>query len=104
MKKFTDQIKFLAVVASLVLVTSGVIYAQSAGRDMPTFESFDLNNDGIITKDELDKARDLRAQERKKDGRGLRGPRNNYEFSEIDLNSDGKITKEEFEKHQLQSK
>lgn len=101
MKNLKTNLRIVTAVLFLSFLTATSAVAQSGrGYDMPTFEEFDLNSDGVITKDELEKARELRALQRSKEGRRLQGKRFNYDFSEIDLNSDGVITKEEFKAHQ----
>ncbi len=52
--------------------------------NIPTFENFDLNNDGYLTKKEMAEAR------------GNRSGRYSTPFSDIDTNNDGQVSKDEF--------
>lgn len=61
-------------------------------RNMPTFESFDLDDNGYLSESE------------KNEARGNRMGRNSTPFSEIDTNNDGKVSKEEFLKNQLKKR
>lgn len=100
MKSLVKYARVSFVVASLLLIVPSVASAQNMGRDMPTFESFDLNKDGFLTESEMAEAREIRAKERQDDGRMLKNSKNHYEFSRIDVNEDGVVDKKEFEDHQ----
>ena len=65
----------------------------------PTFSEFDLNNDGKITKSELDEARTQRIKQRADEGRMLRNAGERHSFQQIDINKNGSISKEEFILH-----
>lgn len=104
MKSLIGYAKLSLVAASLLLIVPSISSAQGMGRDMPTFESFDLNKDGTLTESEMTQARALRQEERKADGKLLRNDKNSYPFSDIDTNKDGLVDKKEFEEHQLQRK
>lgn len=104
MKSLVEYAKLSIVVASLLLIVPSISSAQGMGRDMPTFESFDLNKDGTLTQSEMNEARAIRAKERQEDGKMLRNSKNHYEFSDIDTNKDGVVDKKEFEEHQLKRK
>jgi len=65
-------------------------------RNMPTFESYDLNADGYLTQKEIDKARIQRMQTNASQGKILRNSGNQTKFSNIDTNKDGKVDKQEF--------
>lgn len=69
-------------------------------QNMPTFEEYDLNNDGKITQNELEEARTKRMTEKAKEGKMLRNAGNAPAFSEMDKNNDGSLNKEEFQLHQ----
>lgn len=101
MKSLVGYAKLSLVAASLLLMVPVVASAaQSMGRDMPIFESFDLNKNGTLTESEMKEARALRAKEREEAGKILRNKKNHYEFSDIDSNKDGVVDKEEFKTHQ----
>ncbi|MDY0123159.1 EF-hand domain-containing protein [Sulfurimonas sp.] len=100
MKMFSKHIRLSLVALSLLLVAPVGALAQNGGRNMPTFESFDLNGDGTLTESELDEAREKRVQERRDDGRMTRNAKNHYEFSRMDSDEDGLVNKKEFEDHQ----
>ncbi len=100
MRMFTKYMRLSLIAIGLLSVLPVVASAQNAGRDMPTFESFDLNSDGTLTESELSEARDARIQERKEDGRMLRNVKEHYEFSRMDSNEDGVVNKQEFLDHQ----
>lgn len=66
----------------------------------PTFSEFDLNNDGKITPDELEEAREIRMKKREDQGRMLRKAGEAHSFQQIDINRDGSISEKEFILHQ----
>jgi len=74
---------------------------QGMGRDMPTFESYDLNDDGYLTQNEMDEARAKRMEQKVSEGKLLRNSANQSKFSDIDTNSDGKVSKQEFTSNQM---
>jgi Ca2+-binding EF-hand superfamily protein len=74
------------------------------GYNMPTFESFDLNKDGVISAKEMDEAREKRMEENSSQGKMMRNIGNQPMFSEIDTNKDGNISKEEFLAHQTKQR
>ncbi|MFA5233283.1 MAG: hypothetical protein WC390_02705 [Sulfurimonas sp.] len=100
MQMLTKYIRVSLIAVGLLSIVPVVVSAQNGGRDMPKFESFDLNSDGTLTEDELNEAREKRVQERKDDGRMLRNAKEHYEFSRMDANEDGVVNKQEFLDHQ----
>jgi hypothetical protein len=100
MQMFTKYIRLSLIAVSLLSIVPVVVSAKGAGRDMPTFESFDLNKDGTLTQSELNEARVKRAKERQEEGKILRNAKSHYEFSRMDANEDGVVSKKEFEDHQ----
>jgi len=100
--------KIVASVVSLTVILSTTnIYSQSAGgrgmgrmQNPPTFTSYDLNSDGVITETEFNKAREARREARAKSGGMMRNTKNAPSFESIDTNNDGEISAEEFSKHQ----
>jgi len=71
-------------------------------QNMPTFEEYDLNNDGKITESELEEARTKRMNEKAKEGKMLRNAGNAPAFSQMDKNNDGSLNREEFQLHQTE--
>lgn len=69
-------------------------------RTQPTFEEYDLNNDGKITQSELEEARAKRRAQKAKEGKMLRNAANAPAFAEMDKNKDGSLDREEFRLHQ----
>lgn len=100
MQILTKYVRLSLIAVSLLSIVPVVASAQNSGRDMPTFENFDLNSDGTLTESELGEAREKRVQERKNDGRMLRNTKWHYEFSRMDANEDGVVNKQEFLDHQ----
>ncbi len=72
------------------------------GRNMPTFESFDLNSDGKVDAKEFDDARTKRMTERAESGKMMKNAGNAPAFTQIDTDKDGLMSKEEFGHHQQQ--
>ena len=75
---------------------------QNYMRDMPTFEQYDLNNDGKVTKNELEEARTKRMTQKAKEGKMLRNAGNAPAFTDMDKNNDGSLNPEEFRLHQTE--
>ena len=74
----------------------GMGQGQGMGRNMPTFEEFDLDKNGYLHKEEFIEARTKRITQRAKEGRMMRGLSNMMEFEDFDKDADGKITPDEF--------
>ena len=72
------------------------------GRNMPRFAEFDLNGDGVMSRDEYIDARNQRISERVKQGYRMRGLKNTRPFSDIDLDGDGVVNESEFLQMQAQ--
>ncbi|WP_419771407.1 MAG: EF-hand domain-containing protein [Candidatus Marinarcus sp.] len=72
--------------------------------NMPTFESFDANNDGSITPAELDHARATRMEQKASQGKMMKNAGNQPAFADIDTNNDGVISKDEFLANQMRKK
>ena len=70
------------------------------GYNMPRYEAFDLNGDGVVIKDEFIEARGQRVAQRAKEGRMMRGLADMPSFEDIDTDGDGKLSREEFAAHQ----
>jgi len=78
----------------------GMGMGQNCMKNKPTFAEFDLNNDGGITKKELEEARAKRMNQKAKEGKMLRNAGNAPAFSTMDINKDGILDQEEFRLHQ----
>lgn len=74
------------------------------GRNMPTFESYDLNGDGALSETEMDEARAKRMEEKASQGKMLKNSGNQTKFSDIDANGDGAVSKEEFIANQMKKR
>ena len=74
------------------------------GMNMPAFEDFDLNNDGLINSKEMEKAREKRMEQNASDGKMMKNINNQPTFSDLDINKDGNINKEEFLTHQMKQR
>ncbi|MDD4328317.1 MAG: EF-hand domain-containing protein [Aliarcobacter sp.] len=104
----------LVVIGSLSALTSAVVAQElpnnqsnrgmGQGFNMPNFEDFDLNKDGMINAKEMDEAREKRMAEKSSEGRMMKNVGNQPTFSEIDTNKDGNINKEEFLAHQIKQR
>ena len=80
------------------------VQGMGQGYNMPTFESFDLNNDGVVSAKEMDEAREKRMEDNASQGKMMRNIGNQPAFSDIDTNKDENISKEEFQSHQMKQK
>jgi Ca2+-binding EF-hand superfamily protein len=85
---------------TIAVLFLGTLLVAGMGYNMPSFNSFDLNNDGTITQKEFESARAAKMQKQADEGRMLRNAANAPSFSNIDTNGDGVIDKAEFTKHQ----
>lgn len=70
------------------------------GRNMPRFSDFDLNNDGVLHKDEFYEARAKRMYMRADQGFPMKNAASAPPFEDVDTNADGKVSKQEFASHQ----
>jgi Ca2+-binding EF-hand superfamily protein len=75
---------------------------QNCMKNLPTFEQYDLNNDGKITQSELEEARAKRMSQKSQEGKMLRNAGNAPAFSTMDKNNDGILNQEEFRLHQTE--
>ncbi len=66
------------------------------GRNMPTFEEFDLDGSGYLDEKEFIEARTKRISARAQEGRMMRGLSNMMEFKDFDQDGDGKVMPDEF--------
>ena len=79
---------------------SGMGKGRNCMKNLPTFAQYDLNNDGKITQNELEKAREKRMNQKTKEGKMLRNAGNAPAFTDMDKNKDGSLNQEEFRLHQ----
>ncbi|MCK5110488.1 MAG: EF-hand domain-containing protein [Arcobacteraceae bacterium] len=77
---------------------------QGMRRNMPTFESYDLNGDGYLTSNEMNEARAQRMQQQASQGKMMRNSGNQTKFSDIDRNNDGRVNKQEFIANQMRKR
>ncbi len=70
------------------------------GRNMPAFSDFDLNNDGVLHKEEFYEARAKRMYLRADEGFPMKNAASAPAFEDVDSNGDGKVTQKEFAAHQ----
>lgn len=66
---------------------------------VPMFETYDVNNDGVISEQEFNETRAMRIQTRAAEGRALRNMSNMPAFEDVDLDGNGAIDRDEFFKH-----
>ena len=71
-------------------------------KQQPTFDQYDLNNDGKITPKELEEARAKRMSQKAKEGKMLRNAGKAPAFADMDKNKDGSLNQEEFRLHQTE--
>lgn len=77
---------------------------QGKGRNIPTFESYDLNADGHLTQNEMNEARAKRMKEKASQGKLLRNSANQTKFSDIDIDGNSKVSKQEFISNQMRKR
>ncbi|MEA3491860.1 MAG: EF-hand domain-containing protein [Campylobacterota bacterium] len=70
------------------------------GRNMSTYQEFDINKDGKVSKKEFDEARTKRMTARANEGRAMRNAGNAPAFSAVDTDKDGYMSREEFQVYQ----
>lgn len=75
---------------------------QKCMNSLPTFEQYDLNNDGKIIESELEEARAKRMSQKAEEGKMLRNAKNAPAFADMDKNKDKSLDKEEFTLHQAE--
>lgn len=83
----------------IVLFASSLLVAKM-GYNMPSFNDFDANKDGKITKSEFETFQQNRMMQKAKEGKMMRNAGNAPTFSDIDANSDGVVDMSEFKMHQ----
>ncbi|MCW8956866.1 MAG: EF-hand domain-containing protein, partial [Gammaproteobacteria bacterium] len=79
----------------------GMGQGMGRGRNMPEFSEFDLNNDGVLHKEEFYEARAKRMYLRADEGFPMKNAASAPSFEDVDTDNDGKVTQEEFAAHQL---
>lgn len=98
------KVASLILVAAVAVMVSTPSLAQDAprgmGKNMPTFEDFDLDGDGRITEEEFNKLRSERIARHAEEGRPMKNMANAPSFADIDTNADGGVSREELGAHQ----
>ncbi len=70
------------------------------GANMPVFNDFDTDGNGVLTQTEYKNAHQARMQKQEKAGKMMRNAGNAPAFKDIDTNNDGSVTPAEFRNHQ----
>ena len=73
---------------------------KSGMKNRPKFATFDLNKDGYITKDELEKVRAIKRLQNSSAGKMMKNANKAPSFESMDANNDGKISPKEFKTFQ----
>lgn len=94
--------KTLRIAAMSVAVCSFLVAQNLPNRGPIPFNSFDVNNDGVITSEEFYKVRNDKMTQMAKQNMPMRNAANAPIFESMDKNKDGKLTKEEFNEFRLQ--
>jgi hypothetical protein len=99
--KTPDQAAFKLILITAVLIAVAVFpfVARADGHGPPpppSFEKFDVDDDGLISEEEFNTMRAERMAKRAAEGRQMKGAANAPPFSDIDTNGDGKLDAEEF--------
>ena len=76
----------------------------NSSNNMPKFSEFDLNNDGVLHKEECYEARKKRMYLRADEGFPMKNAASAPAFEEVDLNTDGKVTQKEFAAYHARQK
>lgn len=87
----------LSSMCAAALLWSAAVAAQDLPDHGPmSFQDFDLNGDGTVTKEEFDQIHAKRMAAAAESGRPMHGMANAPGFSDFDADGDGKLTPEEF--------
>ncbi len=88
-------------VTGLCLVGTTLLVAETLPTAGPLpFNTYDKDNNQVITKKEFDAIKAQRMTQKFQDGRLMKNAGNSPTFLDIDTNVDGMITKEELTNHQ----
>lgn len=106
------------ILAALLLPLSSAVFAESntqpsptpaanmpsmMGKMMPSFEDFDLNDDGQITESEFTEGRAERMKSRAAEGRPMMGMTHAEPFATIDADGNGYLDANEFSAHKMRN-
>jgi Ca2+-binding EF-hand superfamily protein len=99
------KIRNVLMVVLGVAMATGAFAAQGSkvGNRQPTFNQFDLNGDGKITRSELSQVQSERIAQRKDGGRQVKNASRAQIFEKLDADDNGSISREEFATYQQQN-
>ncbi len=103
MKVKMASVVFISVAVSAGSYAAGMGNGRGDGDNLPrmaSYETFDMNSDGMITREEFEKVRTERVRERTEEGTMMRNMDQAPAFEALDRNRDGVITREEYMLHQ----
>ncbi len=88
--------KYLTLASMLVSCTLMAV----TGANIPLFDDFDTDGNGVLTQTEFKNAQQTRMQKQAEAGKQMRNAGNAPAFKDIDANNDGSVTPAEFRNHQ----
>lgn len=88
--------KTLKIAAMSVALCSFLVAQNLPNRGPIPFNSFDVDNNGVITSEEFYKVRDERMTQMAQQNMPMKNASNAPMFEQMDKNKDGNLTKEEF--------
>jgi len=83
-----------------LLITAFATSALALQAQGMSFADFDTNNNGVVSEQEFNDAKNQRIAARAKEGRQMRGLANAPSFASIDINQDGQLTVDEMQQMQ----
>ncbi len=85
---------------TLTSILVGCTLMAVTGPNMPAFNDFDTDGNGVLTQTEYKNAHQARMKKQEKAGKMMRNAGNAPVFKDIDSNNDGSVTPAEFRNHQ----